>query len=143
MAANVTRADHEAQAPFLGRGWAFPPRVSGADVALASGERDIEQAIRIILETAPGERVMRPDFGAGLRRMVFSPVSSATLSVLQFRIEQALLLWEPRIVVETVKVRMDHSEAGKLTIDIRYRVRASNAIGNFVYPFYLTEDRPS
>jgi phage baseplate assembly protein W len=135
------QSDEVIDRPFLGRGWAFPPRVSGGDVAMAIAEKDIEQSIRIILETAPGERVMRPDFGVGLRRMVFSPLSFGTISVVQFRIEQALLLWEPRIDVQAVKVRIDPDRPGWLFIDIRYRVRASNSIANLVYPFYLTEDR--
>lgn len=135
--------DPELDRPFLGRGWAFPPRIAGGDVAMVAAEKDIEQAIRILLETAPGERRMRPDFGVGLRQMVFRPLSFGTLSVAQFRIEQALLLWEPRIDVQAVKLRIDPAQPGRLLIDIRYRVRESNALGNFVYPFYLTEDRPA
>ncbi|WP_020476535.1 GPW/gp25 family protein [Zavarzinella formosa] len=133
----------EIDRPFLGRGWSFPLRLHGGDFATAVAEKDIEQSIRIILETAPGERVMRPDFGVGLQRMVFSPMNYSTLSVLQFRIEQGLMLWEPRIDVQQVKVRPDQDQPGRLFIDIRYRVRESNSIGNYVYPFYLTEDRQS
>lgn len=126
--------------PFLGRGWAFPPRIgTGGDVAMAAGEDDIGQAIRIILETAPGERPMRPDFGVGLRRMVFSPISRGSLSVVQFRIEQALIRWEPRIDVQTVNIRPDQARSGVLQIEISYRVRESNSLANFVYPFYLNE----
>jgi phage baseplate assembly protein W len=133
--------DKDIDRPFLGRGWAFPIRVSGGDVVTAAAEKDIEQSIRIILETAPGERVMRPDFGVGLHRMVFSPLSYSTVSRVQYRIEQALLLWEPRIDVQAVQVRLDPDQPGLLSIEIRYLVRASNSVGNFVYPFYLTEDR--
>jgi len=86
---------------------------------------------------------MRPDFGVGIRRLVFSPMSFSTISVLRFRIEQALLLWEPRIDVKSVKVRLDPDQPGLLSIEISYLVRASNSIANFVYPFYLTEDRQS
>ncbi len=129
--------------PYLGRGWAFPPRIAGGDVATATAEADIEQAIRIILETAPGERVMRPEFGVGLRRMVFRPLNYATLSLAQYRIEQALLLWESRIEVRTVAVRADPATPGRLLIDIRYLVRESNTLANLVYPFYLMEDGQS
>ncbi len=124
---------------FQGRGWAFPSRVSGGDIASAAGEEDIEQAIRIILETAPGERVMRPEFGVGLRRMVFTPVTRSSLSVAQAHIEEALTLWEPRIDVQSVEVRVDQARSGVLEIEIRYRIRESNSFANFVYPFYLTE----
>lgn len=127
---------------FLGRGWAFPPRLDGTgDIALIEAEEDIRQAIRIILETTPGERPMRPDFGVGLRKMVFAPLSRGTLSVVQFRVEQALIKWEPRIDVQMVKVSVDLAEPGRLLIEINYRVRETNTFFNFVYPFYLTEGR--
>ena len=126
---------------FLGRGWAFPPRVDGEDIEMVSADEDIQQAIQIILETAPGERAMRPDFGVGLRRMVFSPISRGTLSVVQSRIEQALLLWEPRIDVQSVAVYLEKGRSGVLIIDIQYRIRESNSFSNFVYPFYLTDGR--
>jgi phage baseplate assembly protein W len=127
---------------FLGRGWAFPPRLDGSgDVALVAARTDIEQSIRIILETAPGERVMRPDFGVGLRQMVFAPLSAATLSVVQFRVEQALVTWEARIDVQQVNVQTDPGFHGVLLIEVRYRIRETNTFYNFVYPFYLTEGR--
>ncbi len=127
---------------FLGRGWAFPPRLDGTgDIALIEAEEDIRQAIRIILETTPGERPMRPDFGVGLRKMVFAPLSRGTLSVVQFRVEQALIKWEPRIDVQMVRVSVDLAEPGRLLIEINYRVRETNTFFNFVYPFYLTEGR--
>jgi hypothetical protein len=126
---------------FLGRGWTFPPKVNGGSIAMSSAEDDIRQAIRIILETAPGERVMRPDFGAGLRRMVFNPITRGSLSLAQSRIEQSLLLWEPRIDVKSVSVGLDQDRLGVLLIEIRYRIRESNSLSNFVYPFYLTEGR--
>ena len=108
---------------------------------MVSLEEDIRQAIRIILETAPGERAMRADFGAGLRRMVFSPITRASLSMAQSRIEQSLLLWEPRIDVKTVAVGLDLDRSGVLLIEIQYRIRESNSFSNLVYPFYLTEGR--
>ncbi len=127
---------------FLGRGWAFPlRRDETGDVALVAAEEDIREAIRIILETAPGERAMRPDFGVGLRQLVFAPLSRATISVVQFRVEQALIQWEPRIDVKEVNVRPDPERRGVLLIDVRYRVRETNTFYNFVYPFYLTEGR--
>jgi phage baseplate assembly protein W len=129
---------------FLGRGWAFPPRLGpGGDVALVSAEDDIRQAIRIIIETAPGERPMRPEFGIGIRRLVFAPLTSGTLSVVRFRVEQGLIRWEPRIDSIRADVRVDPDNPGVLLIDIRYRVRDTNTFFNFVYPYYLAEARPT
>jgi hypothetical protein len=125
---------------FLGIGWGFPPK-PGADgtSAIAAYDEDIRQAIRIILGTNPGERVMRPDFGAGLDTFVFEPVNSTTMALVKTRVEEALIDWEPRIDVEGVQVTADHVDRYKLLIDVRYRVRATNSPHNLVYPFYLQE----
>ena len=124
---------------FLGVGWAFPLVASAAgDMSTAAYETDIQQSIRIILGTAPGERVMRPDFGAGLKKLIFEPLNTTTASLAQYHVEQALIQWEPRIDQITVKATMQPS-SGSLTIDIRYRVRLTNVFYNLVYPFYLSE----
>jgi phage baseplate assembly protein W len=124
---------------FLGVGWAFPPAASPAgDMASAAYEADIQQAIRIILGTAPGERVMRPDFGAGLKALIFEPMNTTTAALAQYNVQKALVEWEPRIDQVTVKVTPQPSN-GSLTIEIRYRVRLTNVFYNLVYPFYLSE----
>jgi phage baseplate assembly protein W len=125
---------------FLGVGWAFPPAVE-ADGTLAEAvhEEDIRQAIRIILGTNPGERVMRPDFGAGLNTFLFEPVNTTTMALVQTRVQEALVAWEPRIDVDAVKVTTDAVERNRLLIDMTYRVRATNTMHNLVYPFYLEE----
>jgi uncharacterized protein len=125
---------------FLGRGWAFPvAEGEGGDVAMAVAEEDIRQAVRLILETSPGERVMRPDFGSGLRDFVFAPITTGNLALIRRRVEQALVAWEPRIDVERVEVAQDDPTLGRLLIRIGYRVRATNTFYNLVYPFYLRE----
>jgi phage baseplate assembly protein W len=125
---------------FLGVGWAFPPQLEAdSTIALVTYEEDIRQAIIIIMETEPGERVMRPDFGAGLNRFVFEPLNTTTMALIQKRVEEALIDWEPRIDVIEVKVTMDQNEQNKLWIDMSYRVRATNTLHNLVYPFYLKE----
>jgi phage baseplate assembly protein W len=126
---------------FLGRGFAFPVAVDAAGrIALAEYEADIRQAIRIILDTDPGERVMRPDFGAGLRALLFEPINTHTLALARHRVEQALILWEPRI--DSITVRVDaEPKLGRMNIDVRYRVRTTNTFYNLVYPFYLQEGR--
>ena len=122
---------------FLGRGWAFPVGVDHrGGVALTGGEDDIEQSIRVILETAPGERVMRPEFGCGLHRLVFAPNSPTTAGLVAYHVREALGRWEPRIDVERVEVNPDPQHEAVLMIDIRYRIRSTNDRRNLVYPFY-------
>lgn len=124
---------------FLGRGWAFPVAAAAGDVAMAEHESDVHQAIRIILGTDRGERAMRPDFGAGLGDFLFEPLTSTTSALLRQRVEEALVLWEPRIDQIQVTVRPVRPGERELRIDISYRVRATNTFYNLVYPFYLLE----
>jgi phage baseplate assembly protein W len=128
------------QPDFLGRGWAFPvaPDASG-EAALVDGSDDVRQAILIILQTEPGERVMRPDFGAGLRGLVFEPINTSTLARVKHCVEQALISWEPRIILDLVNVTVPGTEMSRLDIEVRYRIRATNTFDNLVYPFYLQE----
>jgi Bacteriophage baseplate protein W len=125
---------------FLGRGWTFPIAVdSTGGIALSEYENDIREALRIILLTSKGERVMRPDFGASLHDFVFESMSGTTIGRVQAAVTDALIEWEPRIQVIAVNVEPEHGEIGKLLIDIEYRVRATNNRFNFVFPFYLKE----
>lgn len=134
-------ADTQARA-FLGRGWAFPTAASGkGEVAFSAYEEDVRQAVFIILGTAQGERVMRPDFGAGLKALVFEPLSTTTKELVRHRVEEALVNWEPRIDHVTVEVSYDQPQQGRLNIKIGYRIRATNTFYNLVYPFYLLEGK--
>ncbi len=128
-----------AKKAFQGVGWAFRPHVASGRVALSAYEDQIAQSIRIIIGTNPGERTMRPTFGAGLRAFVFEPVNPATMEALRRRVEDALIDWEPRIDVEGVAVTTQPSLPGRVDIDVAYRVRLTNAHRNLVYPFYLEE----
>ena len=122
-------------ADILGTGVAFPLGVDElGGVALARDERDVEQAIRLILETAPGERVMRPEFGCGVHDMVFERIDAATSARIADAVRAALDRWEPRVVVEAVDFEMQEP---RLEISIAYRIRATNAKRNLVYPFYV------
>lgn len=122
---------------FLGVGWSFPITVDEQGrIELARYEESIRQAIWIILGTARGERVMRPDFGCGIHDLVFSVNSSGTAAQLGVEVRDALLHWEPRIDVIDVNVNSG-SEVGELLININYQVRATNNAFNLVYPFYL------
>src|SRR5205814_5147722 len=117
---------------------AFPMQVEpDGQLAEASYDEDIRQSIRIILGTEPGERVMRPDFGAGLNRYVFAAVNTTMLERLRGGVEQSLIRWEPRIILEQVSVRSDGADRSLLLIEVTYRVRATNTLQNLVYPFYL------
>lgn len=125
---------------FTGTGWAFPVRTDRrGDVELSTGVDDVEESIQIILGTAKGERVMRPEFGCGIHEYVFTSVNATTLTLVETAVEDALIRWEPRIEVTNVDASRDRSEQGALSISIDYRVRSSNTEHNLVYPFYLTE----
>ncbi len=125
---------------FLGRGWSFPVAVDASGrIALSDYENDIREALRIILLTAKGERVMRPDFGAGLHDFVFESMSATTIGRVQSAVRDALIEWEPRIQVLEVNVAAERGAVGKLLIDIDYKVRATNNRFNLVFPFYLKE----
>jgi uncharacterized protein len=125
---------------FLGEGWAFPPCLEAdGEIEIVVYEEDIRQAILIILRTSRRERVMRPDFGAGLDDFIFEPLSETTKQLVRQRVEESLIDWEPRIIVEEVIVNVDQAALGKLLISISYRVRATNTLHNLVYPFYLQE----
>jgi phage baseplate assembly protein W len=134
-------AESERARAFLGRGWSFPYDLDPAgEVQMVELDEDIRQSVGIILGTGLGERVMRPDFGAGLRSLLFEPISAATTALVRHRIEEALINWEPRIDSITVTVRAEPPQ-GRLMIEIRYRVRSTNTFYNLVYPFYLMEGR--
>ena len=124
---------------FLGKGWSFPVCVDSGQIATAAYEEDVRQAILIILGTDPGERVMRPDFGAGLSAFVFEPMTPTTLESLRVRVNEALVDWEPRIDVLEVTATSAPGEANLLLVRVDYRLRGNNAIGNLVYPFYLLD----
>lgn len=124
---------------FLGQGIAFPLQVNPrGELALASGQHDIEQAIRIVLGTAPGERKMRPEFGSRIHELVFAPHNAETEGLLIHFVEEALDRWEPRIEVQEVNVAADSAPDGALLVEIVYRVRDSHNERSIVYPFYIT-----
>ncbi len=123
---------------FLGVGWRFP--VAADDdgrIALADYEERIRQAIGIILDTAPGERVMRPDFGCGIHDLVFATHGAATVGRIAEAVRQALIRWEPRIDTLEVAADSDAEQPERLLIRIDYRIRATNNRFNLTYPFYL------
>ena len=126
---------------FLGRGWAMPVALDPRTglVATVAYEEDIRQSILIILETAPGERVMRPNFGCGIHELVFAAMDSTTLQRVRSTVEEALRRCEARIEVLNVNVDEAATSEGKLLVEIEYRVRKTNQLCNLVFPFYFRE----
>ena len=128
---------------FLGRGWAWPVRLDPLTglVATTAYEEDIRQSILIILETASGERVMRPNFGCGIHEHVFTALDSTNIQRIRSVVEEALRRCEARIEVLEVKVDEDATTEGKLLVELEYRVRKTNQQDNLVFPFYtIPED---
>jgi len=122
---------------FIGRGWAYPVRTdSTGGIALVAQEQEIEEAIRLILGTAPGERPMRPEFGCRIHNYVFASADATTAGLLEYEVKQALRRWEPRIEVMDVDVGYDAERSGVVYIDITYRIKTSNDPRNLVFPFY-------
>jgi phage baseplate assembly protein W len=122
---------------FLGTGWSFPPRPDGrGGIALVSDAEKIEQAIRIILSTAIGQRVMRPTFGSRLHELVFAPLNPETFGLAELYVEEALTFWEPRIEVLEVNARSDPDQPSLLLVAVDYRIKATHDQRSLVYPFY-------
>lgn len=122
----------------LGRGLAFPvgPDARGR-MARNGGLERIRQSIFTILETEPGERVMRPDFGCGLRAFLHQPNTQATRATLQRAVQAALERFEPRIAVEGVRAEPDAEVRSAVWIEIAYRLRIDGSSDNLVFPFHL------
>ncbi|WP_309120041.1 GPW/gp25 family protein [Paenibacillus sp.] len=126
---------------FLGKGWKFPIEVDEATgrIKMSEHEDDIAEAIRVIIWTSRGERIMRPTFGSGIERFLFESTDDMTLRLIESELEEAVRVWEPRVHNVEVKVVRDARDAEKLLIHVLYEVRTTNNLFNQVYPFYLHE----
>jgi phage baseplate assembly protein W len=123
---------------FIGRGWAFPLRVDATGgIALVGREQEIEESIRLILGTSPGERPMRPEFGCRIHEYLFSSADSETAGAIAREVRSALQRWEPRIDIADVNVTFDAREATLLYINVGYTIKATNDRRNLVFPFYV------
>jgi phage baseplate assembly protein W len=123
---------------LIGSGLAFPLHADKrGSLALTGGVEDIEQAITLILGTAPGERPMRPEFGCAVHDVVFDTIDAAIIGKVHIAVHEALERWEPRIEVVDLDVEPADEDAGKLLVGITYRVRATSRLYNLVYPFYV------
>jgi uncharacterized protein len=122
---------------FLGVGWAFPVNVDARGrIGLARQEQDVEQAIRMIVLTPKGQRVMRPEFGCHIHELIFAPNDGATAGLAARYVEEALGMWEPRIQVMDVKAGADPSDPSRLLIEVIYELKATNDQRSLVFPFY-------
>jgi phage baseplate assembly protein W len=125
-------------ADFIGRGILWPLRVDqSGSIALGSGPDDINASIRMAIMTAPGERVMRPQFGCRIWDLLFEPINANTLGLMGEAIRDTVSQWEPRVDLEDVSVEPDPASASRVTIALRYRVKATNDRRNLVFPFYV------
>lgn len=124
---------------FIGQGWKFPIKVNAkGQLSYSSGPERIQDAIWIILSTSLGERLMRPDFGAGVHDYVFQPNSDVIQTQLWTAVNDALLKWEPRIELLNVAVQVG-DQPSEVLISIDYKIRSTNELFNLVYPFYVQE----
>ena len=131
--------------PQLGRGWAFPPRWELADradaavLAITEGVEHVQEAMRVLLRTGVGARLMRPGLGVGVDRYVFEPRTTDVCYRLAHDIERALLLWEPRVIIDAVAAVPAGEAEDRIDIRIDYRVDRHSRPSNLVIPFYLQE----
>lgn len=128
---------------FVGAGWSFPLGVDATGrIALVSREREIQESLRLILGTAPGERPMRPEFGCRIHEHVFGPANSTTAGRVAHDVREAIERWEPRVDLLDVGVSFDAHSEGTLYVDIEYTLRGDNDPRNLVFPFYVIPDHP-
>jgi phage baseplate assembly protein W len=128
-------------AAFLGRGWSFPPAFDPASgrAAMVAAEDDVRESLRILLATAPGERVMQPDYGCALRPLVFATMDQTAATELRDAIEQAVLFHEVRVDLHAVTLDTAALHEGVLRVQLDYSVRSTNSRHNVVFPFYLLQ----
>jgi phage baseplate assembly protein W len=132
-----------ADTELIGRGWTFPVGVSGGGgIALSADTAEIDESIAIILETVPGERVMRPNFGCRIHELAFAPLNESTLGLVEQYVREALGWWEPRIEVNEVQPLEELSDmrVGLLVVGIKYTIRTTHDERSLVYPFYLIRE---
>ena len=122
---------------IIGSGWAFPVGVDPrGGIALTDHATEIEQAIRMILLTPKGQRVMRPEFGCRIFDLIFAPNNAATTGLAAYYVEEALTMWEPRIRLINVDADVDPDDPSRLLIEIDYEIKAMHDKRSLVHPFY-------
>lgn len=127
--------ENERNISFLGTGWSFPPAFDkvARQVEMTSGREDIERSLGILLSTRPGERIMQPDYGCNLDRLIFEPLDASLKSYMEDMIKTTILYHEPRIEVNAVNIAEISGEAGQVSVVVDYFIRTTNSRYNFVY----------
>lgn len=128
---------------IIGIGWSFPPTFvkagNAGDLMMTDGKEDIDNSLHILLNTAFGERVMRPEYGCDLRKFLFDPVNANMQAYIKKIVEEAILYFEARIRPEDITVDVEQINEGRLEINVVYTIKSTNSKSNYVYPFYLKE----
>ena len=126
---------------FLGVGWGFPPTFNRRDcsVMMSSGEQDVRESLRILFSTALGERIMLPEYGSPLDRLVFQGINTTLASQLREALRQAIITWEPRVEVGEIEVQTEATTEGWVQVIVYYELSRTNTRANLVFPFYLQE----
>lgn len=126
---------------FLGRGWSFPPEFNkdNSSVELVQDELDIEQSLKLLVSTSPGERLTNPDYGCRIHELMFEPINPITITKIKEAIKIAVIYFEPRINLENVLVDISQELDGILNITLEYRVKLTNTRDNIVFPYYKIE----
>jgi phage baseplate assembly protein W len=128
---------------FIGKGLSFPLKTDASgSIALVAREREVEEAIRMVLGTARGERPMRPEFGCGIHDYVFAPADGTTIGRIRYEVRASIERWEPRVEVLDVIVASDPGDQTILYIDVQYALAGTNDKRNLVFPFYTIPDEP-
>lgn len=125
---------------FLGTGWSFPPTFTRAldGVRMVTGDEDIHDSLVILFGTTLGERFLRPRYGLDMHGLLFEPMSTTMITELEDRVRTAILIYEPRIDLQTLQLDTSAQQEGRVSLVIDYAVRATNSRFNLVYPFYLS-----
>lgn len=127
---------HQAR-DYIGQGFSFPLGVTiQGSFPLSQDIKNIEESIALILGTKLGERIYRPDFGSRLSELVFAPLNSETLVRLRLYVQEALEMWESRIIIEGIYAEPDPVQ-GRINVLIAYRPKESYDSHSLIYPFYL------
>ena len=133
----MVKTTNRQQSPYIGTGWAFPLQINLQGIfQLSSSQQNIKESIAIILGTKLGERVYRPNFGSRLSELAFAPMNSETLLQIRLYVQEALTMWEPRIVLDRVYTEPNPRE-GRVNIIIEYHPKDTYDSRSLVYPFYL------
>jgi len=126
---------------FLGRGWSFPPdfTLPLAGVAMLEDDADVASSLEILLSTIPGERVMQPLYGCNMSELVFEELDTRIKTLMADKIESAILYFEPRVTLQSVKLDDSRITEGVVLIQVIYVVKTTNSRFNFVFPYYVQE----